>query len=682
MKFSNNIPTLKAQVEKVFTEHLLEKGYTIRDPQLSMVKDILNLIEDKDKKFLICEAEVGTGKSFAYLIPLMAYQNSKSFGNNIVISTATIALQEQVYRDIEKLKDILGLDINLYLSKGSTHFLCLKRLNNYYLKKKSPKWTQSLNEYSLYGDKAILEKKIPEIKQCWSKINVNSCNFTNCVYYNECGYISLREQLRYFNTIVITNHDQLIAHAEKKYNEEMPIFNENVDFFVIDEAHNLEEKAFNSLTKEYYEKQIINKIPVIEFHLSRYVEYKRFEKLLLKFEKDIVGFFDKLYRHAEKIQKEAVYTEDITRFHLPILEVEYVEQLIKTVEEVYELADLHYITRKKREDIADAINTLEDFVSFLKDLLNKSKIYWLEKTKNKISIFNVPIEIGEILKEKFFNMNSKFILTSGTISQASDDIFEKYMYFLESIGLDNVSYKSLSLADPRKTPYDLKENSLFYISNKLPTPRFDKREAFRNAAIDELVRLFYLTDGRAMVLFTSKDDMNFIYMQLKIMSLPWKILIQDNESSQSEVISEFTKDEKSILLSTGIFWEGIDIQGPSLSNLIIYKLPFPTPDPVSDYYKEYMGDNEHLINFLVPKMITRLRQGIGRLIRKEDDKGIISILDPRLSEASNSKYKDITKKALTTGNITEDFEELEDFVKQKLKLEEKNNLLNNEISLK
>lgn len=666
MKFSNSIPTLKEQVEKVFTEHLLEKGYTIRDPQLSMVKDIMSLIEDKDKKFLICEAEVGTGKSFAYLIPLIAYQNSKSFGNNIVISTATIALQEQVYRDIDKLKNILGLNINVYLSKGSTHFLCRMRLNNYYSKKNPPKWTQSINEYDSYGDKAVLEKKIPEIKQCWSKINVSGCNFTNCMYFNQCGYISLRERVRSFNSIVITNHDQLIAHAEKKYNDETSIFYENIDFFVIDEAHNLEEKAFNSLTKEFYEKLIISKIPVIEIHLSRNVNYQRFERLLVKFEKDIVTFFDELYRHTEILQKEALYTDDITRMHLPDLKAEYIEQLIQTVNEVIELADLHYTSRKKREDIAEAIKTLEEFLSFLKDLLNKKKIYWLEKNNSKVSIFNVPIEIGQILEEKFFSMDSKFILTSGTISQASDDIFERYMYFLESIGLDNVSNKSLSLAVPRKTPYDLKGNSLLYISNKLPTPRFDKRENFRNAAIDELVKLFSLTDGRAMVLFTSKDDMNFMYMRLKEMKLPWKILIQDNESSQSEVINEFKEDEKSILLSTGVFWEGIDIQGPSLSNLIIYKLPFPTPDPISDYYKKYLGNYEHLINFLVPKMITKLRQGIGRLIRKEDDKGIISILDPRLSNTSNSKYKDLTKNALTTGNITEDYDELEEFVKNKL----------------
>ncbi|MFY3791391.1 ATP-dependent DNA helicase [Ureibacillus sp. MALMAid1270] len=224
--------------------------------------------------------------------------------------------------------------------------------------------------------------------------------------------------------------------------------------------------------------------------------------------------------------------------------------------------------------------------------------------------------------------------------------------------------KSMKLLLSILSPYSYEESAMLYISSGLSHPTHE-RDLFREQSIAELIKIIQLTEGRAMILFTSKDDMKYVQTEFNKYHLPWKILVQDNDSSQQEVIEEFKNDEQSILLSTGIFWEGIDIKGPALSNLIIYRLPFPTPDPVSEYKQEQaFSEKEFFLETQVPKMIVRLRQGIGRLIRCETDKGIVSILDPRLSSNRKNEYKDKVISSIRFGRITESFTDLKSFVEQ------------------
>ena len=168
-----------------------------------------------------------------------------------------------------------------------------------------------------------------------------------------------------------------------------------------------------------------------------------------------------------------------------------------------------------------------------------------------------------------------------------------------------------------------------------------------------------------MILFTSKSDMQFVYSQLQEENLPWTLLVQREGSSQEEVKKKFSEEENSILLSTGIFWEGIDIAGPSLSNLIIFKMPFSVPDPILKY-KASLSKNGFLEVYL-PEMVIKLRQGLGRLIRKETDKGIVTILDSRISSVQNTTYRKTVLEAIPFKNVTEDFQEVEKFVNDVLK---------------
>lgn len=668
MNFSNNKVDFELEViDKVFNGVLIDNGFKIRESQIEMVQDILQLMSS-DEKYLLCEAEVGTGKSFAYLIPLLAKQQSKLFGCSIVISTATISLQEQVLKDIRFLVKLLNLNTEVILSKGSTHFLCTKRLNEHFRTNKAPAWTQYWKNISPYGDKVELIKQFPEINRYWNRINVKGCTFTNCNYYNECPYTSLRSELRERRKFIVTNHDQLIAHAQKIYSDDKPIFPPDIEFIAIDEAHNLEEKAFNALTINFSEKAIIDTLTVIDVHLSRSFSYSEIQPVIKTFNKNIVDLFETFTVHFETMYQKSPYQHDTSRIHLPGIDKTIINNIIKELEEILEA--LYFSDREGRtsEQILAAQRKFEELTIFFTDLRFERNIFWLEKIKNDVGIWSVPKEIDDILRETFFGMDGpKFILTSGTITQNAEDTFGRYLYYLISVGLDMVPDRSILLAEPKLSPYSYEQSTMLYISSDLPHPT-NERDAFRKQSIEELIRLISLTDGRAMVLFTSKDDLKFVHAELKQRKLPWTMLVQDNESSQQQVIEAFKNDEKSILLSTGIFWEGIDIKGPALSNLIIYRLPFPTPDPVSDYKKELAFSDEHfLLETQVPKMIIRLRQGIGRLIRHETDEGIVSILDPRLGSKKNNKYKEMVIKSIRLGEITENFGELLAYTK-KLKI--------------
>lgn len=178
------------------------------------------------------------------------------------------------------------------------------------------------------------------------------------------------------------------------------------------------------------------------------------------------------------------------------------------------------------------------------------------------------------------------------------------------------------------------------------------------------VRILEISKGKALILFTAKSDMIEVYDGLKD-RVSYKVLMQSGNASQSEMIAEFKKDINSVLLGTGTYWEGISVEGVALSNLIIFRLPFPVPEPIIDY-KTSISQNG-LMEVLVPEMIIKLKQGIGRLIRSEKDFGIVSIIDSRVGEKSKNQYKQEIWKALPIKNRTSNIEAVKRFYQTLIK---------------
>lgn len=198
---------------------------------------------------------------------------------------------------------------------------------------------------------------------------------------------------------------------------------------------------------------------------------------------------------------------------------------------------------------------------------------------------------------------------------------------------------------------------MIYYTEDMPHPS-NERKKFIEKGIDEIIRILKISEGKALILFTAKSDMIEVYEGLKD-KVPYRVLMQNGNASQSDTIAEFKLDINSVLLGTGAYWEGISVEGIALSNLIIFKLPFPVPEPIIDYKISICQDG--LMEVLVPEMIIKLKQGIGRLIRSKKDFGIISIIDSRVGEKSTAKYKQRIWDALPIKNRTSNFNEIEEF---------------------
>lgn len=663
---TNDIDNIGFEViEKVFKNKLPSLGFKVRKPQLEMAEEILEMCKNRNK-CLIVEAGVGTGKSFGYLIPLLILQKHDRFGFSIIISTGTISLQEQLIRDIHFLIDKLSLQVNVVLAKGKTHFLCLERLKKHYANKEVPEWVKFWSDHSEFGDRADLNDIIPDIDNVWENINIQNCKFKNCKHYDECKYMSLRNNMRQRNSIIVTNHDQLIANAKLLDTNRRPLFTNDTEIIVVDEAHNFEEKSRNALTESWNGNKISLLLKTADKYLRKSDNYRETKTRKEKIEKLFTQLYQKLESHYDsEIRKNEKLGHEIQRFSIPNIEGNLIKELVNELDS-YNIS--LQLIESQSEEFDEVVSSIEDLINFIDSIISdENKIFWIEtvnQKSRKISINSVPKEMNEIIFDYFFSDDKpSMILTSATISQPGTDIYEKYDYLMTTLGIDFLTTNQVALSEPKLSPFNYKENALLYVPPYLPNPK--DTDNFRIKSVSEIVNLLSLTDGRAMILFTSKNDMQFIYKQLTELDLPWRILLQQEGSSQNKVKQEFIEDENSILLSTGTFWEGIDIPGPSLSNLIIFKLPFPVPDPILKYKDSISSDG--FLDVYLPEMLIKLRQGLGRLIRKETDRGIATILDSRISKAQNKHYRDLVINSLPFSEITEDIEEVKTFIKKVLK---------------
>ena len=286
-------------------------------------------------------------------------------------------------------------------------------------------------------------------------------------------------------------------------------------------------------------------------------------------------------------------------------------------------------------------------------------LFWIEKCNRNYIIVNCPKNIDEKTKNILFDdFSSIKILTSATLNT---DFEEKnfYKYFMKSVGLHKG--ENLFITPPIESEFDLKNNTLLYYSNDIAHPQKNHSKYIEDIT-KRIIDLVKITEGKSLILFTAKSDMRQVYNNLIKEKLPYKILIQKDGASQIKTKEEFSQDTNSILLSTGTFWEGIDIKGKSLSSVIIVRLPFPISNPVIEY-KTSLSNN--ILDVCLPEMLIKLKQGIGRLIRCNTDTGIISILDSRIGDLSKASYKDIVFNSIKSKIKTNDLDTVKKFVKEK-----------------
>lgn len=657
-----NFTQIGEKVFSFFLEEAPQRGFEEREGQWDMACDIVTAM--RDKKHILVEAGVGIGKSFAYIVPLLYYH--KEYKRPILIATSTIALQEQLVSDIEIIENMINYHPSIILAKGQNHFLCLKRFEEYFLGINEKSDTYDIYTKLSQGGHEKSDWDIDISEFLWKRINVREFNpiycRQKCSYKDKCYYYNLRKSLSTTQGIVLCNQDLLTVNMHKRYDFANEIIVNTFQFVVIDEVHNLESKVRNSYTIELSYNSCVK---VIEQAIESYKGFvnlledkvKKYHQLLDDVFNDLVNQTQKQDCFAKKNDKEIDrYKIDSNISKLPDL-VRCIHDIHLEISMQFGIEDT-YRSRGSLDDVLEGIEHQEEFFTSLKSKDSKD-IFWMSKFgkgKTGIHISKCPQNVNELTNKLFFS-DSKFstILTSATITSGDESNYiQNYNYFISNT---NFPVNSGFISEPKISPFNYDEHAIIYYTEHMPHPS-KNREKFIEDGVKEIITLLNITQGKAMILFTAKRDMNDVYNLLKN-KIPYKLLIQNNSSSQNDVIKEFKSDVNSVLLGSGTYWEGISIEGVALSNLIIFKLPFPVPEPVIDYKVSICKNG--LMDVLVPEMIIKLKQGIGRLIRNKEDTGIVSIIDSRVGDNSRVSYKNLIWESLPIKNRTNSIDKIKDF---------------------
>jgi len=661
-------------VEDIFGEAgLLAKTinhFEFRPEQLKMAQTVEEAL--KEEQYLIAEAGTGTGKTLAYLIPSILSEKK------VVISTATKNLQEQLYyKDVPMLQEILPLEFRVAYMKGRSNYLCLQRFKRF----KSQPSFQFPNEISHFedicrwvhttttGDRSELEN-IPDDYTTWGELcsDANLCLGQKCPYFKEC-FITLLKQKAQRADIIIVNHHLFFADLMlkvKEYGDVIP----SHDALVFDESHQIEEIAthyFGFTVSNYRLDELIRDI-VRELKLSRF-KFKPFDPLIDKLKTICSTFFqsftplEKKVRHLWHGEKSNKFEQDLkprpdfltgftssqSRYRLrqEYLQPEIMSVSASLLNNLTAISSMLDNLSPKTEAIKALSRRAQEIsqqLTFIIEMKDPTYVYWCEVKGKGIFLKASLIEVGGMLNQHLFKQKTTIIFTSATLSTN-----QNFTYFKERLGLTGRECLEELILDSH---FDYKKQAILYLPKHLPEP---DHKAFTLMAADEIEHILELTSGRAFLLFTSYKNMLEIHEYLKERLLFTPIL--QGEKPKSTLLKQFKEDIHSVLFATYSFWEGVDVQGEALSCVIIDRLPFDPPtEPIVEARIEYItsqGGNA-FFSYQIPSAIISLKQGLGRLIRNREDRGVLSILDKRLHTRSYRKlFLNSLPPCPTTSNLSD-----------------------------
>ncbi|MGM0845459.1 MAG: ATP-dependent DNA helicase [Bacillota bacterium] len=593
----------------VFYDILPEEGFELRDEQIYMAFQVLKSFQDK--KVIFAEAGVGTGKTLVYLLYALAY--ARYTGKPAIIACADETLIEQIVKkegDIQKIERALNLEVDVRLAKSREQYLCLQKLESEMLEDDKfmdifntlPEFVHgksSMAKYHRYGDRkeygGLTDKEWESVG--WD--NLQDC--MSCAQRHRCGQTLNRDHYREAADLIVVSHDFYMEHIwtkESRVREgQLPLLPQ-ASSVIFDEGHLLEFASQKALTyrirKETLESLLEkmtasdmreNTMYLIEdiinqndhwFHCLNQASNKEGDAFRQHVEKTdsvkaegwkLVGLIDKLTE--ELVFESEMYVMD--------------EYLLKVIEEY-----------------------LEQILYSLKLFLEENKgINWLESNKGNDTLVIMPRLVEEILRQKVFHQKIPFVFSSATLSNNKD-----FTYLANSLGIDQ--YESFSV----KSPFDYEENM------RIDIPLLPSGSIGETEKLQYCLKKIEETEGRTLLLFSTERELKNFKNYLQDKDLPYPVYYEGDEEI-SLAVERFQNEVNSVLCSYHL-WEGLDVPGESLSQVLIYSLPFPPKDPVFDAKRNHVDDPFSEVD--LPYMLLRLKQGIGRLIRTSEDKGQVSIL--------------------------------------------------------
>ncbi len=672
-----------AVIDRIFSQNgalgRLFPGYEQREPQVVMshaVADSLN-----QSHHLIVEAGTGTGKGMAYLVPSALHALER--GQRVVLATHTINLQDQLFfKDIPTLVNIFDNersagntsipDVHLQsaLLKGRSNYLCLHRFDQQKMAVgtaddetrallKVSMWANSTesgdrNEISLFDKELVV----------WDRVHAgfDMCTGPACSYFDQCWFFHARRKAEAAHLVVV-NHALLLADMVT----ESPIL-PAYDHVVIDEAHNLEDVAtdqfgwriayddiqsfFDSLIHDGGPNQaegLLSRLPgflkgsvagpdVVERmsrivqrvspHIERAREHATALFMVLHkccMHQAETNAYDARVRIVPALRRTAQWVEIQQQWESTGLTFQNIATQLADLQQLVDA--LANASLPEYEALASQTKALNRFVvEFLHQMNNfisgsdENAITWMIHDRNRdvLRLATAPLEVASLLRERLFDKKASVVLTSATMS-----VNGQFEYLKKRLGVD--TDKQLQL----DSPYNYEDQVLLYLPQDIPEPRDDAYQYLLEQAI---VDVCVAAEGRTLVLFTATSALRATYQSLSetLADQGINVLGQGIDGSRKSILDRFKSDPRTVLFGTASFWEGVDVVGDALSALVITKLPFAVPsDPIYAARAEQFEDafNEYSL----PQSILKFKQGFGRLVRAKDDRGVVVVLDRRLS---------------------------------------------------
>ena len=623
---------LSEWIGQVFYDILPDQGYEIREEQTYTAFQLADAV--CKGKIHFAEAGLGTGKTFAYLLTAVAYARFKR--KPTLIACASSALQEQLagpHGDIEKLSQILGLDIDVRMAKDPRQYICDLKVNQFDISQNEDPGSVLSSVLDWAGKTHLGERsEMPSVPdRVWTQVawdEAMTCEI--CSERGFCKLVKAREHYRSALDLIVCDHgvlfDDLWTRDERVADRKLPLLPE-YSLVIFDEGHKVLLPAALKAGREVDKEDIDHILPSIEriqgartalissalameaansqfFEVLKHsaIGDERTDRLSVQISTDLLKAADTLRRaliifHFELQNEQELHIESLSHNRLQAYE--------GRVERASEALDR--FCRNRGNDV----------------------IVWVDRLDQ--SFWVVPQDLSGMLNRNLYSRGLPIVFSSATLSTGGD-----FGYISRTLGLKEFSSSSV------KSPFDYDKRVLVYLPQQLSS---NDEESWFLKALNQLVSLLRIAKGRALVLTNAPSDVQNIRLGLKSYKLPYECLWEDS-AERGYLVRKFREETSSVLVGSG-FWDGIDVPGEALSLLVIWQLPFPAHDPLIEARRSEVQERglDPVSAVDYPEMGLRLKQGCGRLIRTRDDRGAIAILEPVLG----TRWEQFVIGALPTG---------------------------------
>ena len=639
-----------------------------RPVQVELLKHIVTAFNEN--KLAVFEAGTGVGKSYSYLIPaaLWALTNRE----RVIVSTGTINLQQQLCeKDVPAVEKILGQKIKYVLMKGRQNYICKRRLNDAASildlfegesdeLKKIAEWAAS----SPSGSKSDLNFMPTE--NVWTKVNSESdaCMGMRCPFHNDCFVMKVRKEAAGANLIIV-NHHLLFADIQSRltgagYDDAavLPPYRH----VIFDEAHGIENAATSFFSESINRFKLNKQINQMYRHRKNSESGHLCSLAILSSNEEKAGEAFELTNKIKlaltnvEIAANDLLANEYTKRLYDATARDFGPFLVAVGELTRALAAFADVIRIVMEGVADEdkdapcfweskiiLRHLDSYVLLLKDFSmwdeKPEDVFWIQKKRlppdmirdaadaEYVTLTQTPLDISHLMNDGVYEQMSTVVCTSATLKTGRD-----FNYWSSRTGV-NFAGEDRIIKGEFPSPFPYEKNMLFLVPSDAPFPENIQFQQWVEMA---LPRLIQAAAGRTLVLFTSYESLKSAHRTVcaSMKGFPGRIMKQGDDDN-SKLLEAFRKEKESVLFATDSFWQGVDIPGESLSQVIIVKLPFTVPnDPVFVARAEAITKRggSSFMELSVPEAVIKFRQGIGRLIRRSDDKGVVVVLDRRIYE--------------------------------------------------